>query len=300
MDERQSPTSQYGRESARRSRRRLLRGVGAAIGTASLSTITGAKGSKRTTEPDREERANRGDRGNRENGDPYERSLFLRERAGWSNARWRAYLSKRGISHGTLKRDYAIPRTDPNPDRTDIEDDRATAEKFDRYELTLYVTYSRPWYVSYDVIDLEWEFTDQEFDDFAQSPPDNAAISFRPAHYAPTSAREEWVYYGGSCRDPDGIDSKTPGGALCEWRDIGDRDDRSHFGVYVEPNWQEYDSWERRVYVDFVHTWSGYGLTGVSVGLGGISMGFSRDTDRWDRESSAVEARLLDGERTTG
>ena len=135
MDERQSPTSQHGRESARRSHRRLLRGVGAAIGTASLSPIAGAKGSKGTTEPDR---------GNRENGDPYERSLFLRERAGWSNARWRAYLSKRGIGHGTLKRDYAIPRTDPNPDRTDVEDDRVTAEKFDRYELTLYVTYSRP------------------------------------------------------------------------------------------------------------------------------------------------------------
>lgn len=244
-----------------------------------------------------------GDRGHR---DPYERSLYLRERAGWSNAKWRAYLSKRGIEHGVRERTYAVPQGGSIVGQTGKSGDDSesgggvTTAKFDRYELVMQVTYSRPRYVGYDVIDVEWTFTDQELDDFAQSPADNVAISYRPEHYAPTNARAEWVYYGGNCTDPDGVDSKTPGGAVCAWRDIGDRDDGSYFGVYVDPNWEGFDAWERRVYVDFVHTWSGYGLTGVSVGLGGISMSFARNTDRWDVEDSAAEARLIDGERFNG
>ncbi|PSQ19750.1 hypothetical protein BRD01_15630 [Halobacteriales archaeon QS_8_65_32] len=172
-----------------------------------------------------------------------------------------------------------------------------TTRKLDRYELTLSMTYGRPRYVGYDVIDIEWQFADQEFDDFPRSPADAVAIGFRPVFYAPTNARDEWVYYSRKCGDPPNVDSKTLGGAACAWRDYRDLDDAAYFGVYVEPNWRDYDAWERRVYVDFVHTWSGYGLTGVSTGFGELSMSFGTDTDRWDVEDSAVEARLIGAER---
>lgn len=290
--------------SSRSNRRGFLTSGAALLGVAWLPTVgAGRKRSKRKRDGERDRGGGRGEQGKRRNQrDPYERSLALRERGSWSNAEWRASLSKRGIRHGTRDRRYAVPsrETDGSADGTGNSSGEVTTQKLDRYELTVHVTYSRPWYAGYDVIDVEWEFTNQEFDDFPQSPADNVAISFRPDHYAPTAAREEWVYYGEACGDPSGIDSKTPGGAVCAWRDYQDWDDESYFGVYVEPNWGEFDDWERRVYVDFVHTWSGYGLTGVSVGPGGLSMGFSEDTERWDVEDSAAEARLLDGKRITG
>lgn len=306
MDGTESPP-RGDRDAPHRTRRGLLRSAGAVVGTCCVPTVASAKRPGKSKNRNRRRGGDGSHRGggnrrrDRDHRDPYERSLFLRERASWSNAKWRAYLSKRGIRHGTMKREYAVPRGDISDGKGEDEnaDGQVTTQKFDRYELTLFVTYSRPWYVGYDVVDVEWEFTEQEFDDFPQSPADSVAVSFRPEHYAPTNARDDWVYYGENCGDPRNVDSKTPGGAVCAWRDVRDRDDRSHFGVYVEPNWESYDEWERRVYVDFVHTWSGHGLTGVSVGLGGLSMSFTEDTDRWDVEDSAAEARLIDGERVT-
>lgn len=224
--------------------------------------------------------------------DPYDKSLELRNRLGWSNQEWHEYLSDKGVPHGTEERTYEVSETDSSNGEFSVQ-------KWDKYETTLYMTYSRPRYVSYDVIDLEWRIRNTEADDYGERPPDNASISFRPAHYSPASSRRNWVYYGQACRDPDGVNSKTSGGAVCDWSDRY-HGKTANFGIYVDPNWGRFTKWERRVYFDFVHTWSGYGLNGVSVGSGGIGLSFSSNTRRWDIEYSAPEARLYDGERRRG
>lgn len=236
-----------------------------------------------------------------ESADPYDRSLELRKRLNWTNEEWRDYLDRVGIPHGnqelTVQRPYPVSST---------EDVSTTS--FDQNECTIYMTYTRPDYAGYDVVDLEWaHHIDDIYTDNGASPMDNALITWETKYYDATSSRDDWVYMGDHCSQPSDVDAEKPGGAVIDHDDTEITTNKSHggygsyFGVYLDHNWEDYNENERALWFDFVHTWSGSGLDSVSVsGTGSLSLGFSSNTSMWRVEDNHTESQLLDGETKTG
>lgn len=216
---------------------------------------------------------------------PYERSLQLRDQAGWSNEKWRSYLTRIGIPHGHVRRTWTVPTRGVG------------TLGLAKSELTATVTYSYPSYASYDIIDYEWDFN-ESWDDYGKYPYDSPTLAWNDDHYSPTSARDQWVYYGSHCKDPDVSNSKGPSGVVCAWDDaVDDGDFASYFGCYVDRNWEDFTEHERRVYFDYVHAWSQGEIETVTFSsAGGVSVTFSQTTERWDVEDNATEAQLTDGE----
>jgi hypothetical protein len=252
-----------------RNRRQLIKGIGAsAIASLGLGTVAGAE---------------------TENQTPYERSLMLRNQASWSNEQWRSYLTKVGIPHGYVQRTWNVPV----PGGSGEVGTSGLAES----ELTATVTYSYPSYVSYDVVDFDWDFN-ESWDDTGSVPRDTPSLAWDDDHYSPTTARDDWVYYGDYAKDPETSNSKGPSGAVCAWSDAHDDDGySSEFGCYVDPNTADYSSTERIIYFDFVHTWSDGEVDSIGFdGSGNVSISFTTTTERWDKEDHASESQLTDGE----
>lgn len=169
--------------------------------------------------------------------DPYERSLHLRNKLNWSHEEWTDYLSRVGIPHG--KRKVSVQR--PYPSATT---EGASTMAFDQNECTIYMTYSVPSYVSYNVVDLDWSHDISSTDtDFGDAPMDNATITWETKYYDATSSRDEWVYWGDNCSQPSDVDSEKPGGAVIDHDNSNITTNKQHggygsyFGVYLDPNY---------------------------------------------------------------
>lgn len=224
---------------------------------------------------------------NGQNEDLLDRSIRIRKQADWSHDRWVRFLENRGWEISGFEKTFDIQRG-------------VSDQKLDSYECTLTMKHAEPVNYTYEVFWLEWYHDYSKFTDDGELPYDNAAISFDSDHYSPTTEQDEWVVYSELSGDPD-VDSKTPNGAAAYWNDNRatepEYDREGYFGIRVDAN-TDFSRSDRLLYFDYVHTWSGTGLTGVSVGSGGITMQFSSDTDSWDIEDVYSEAQLRNSDQT--
>lgn len=214
-----------------------------------------------------------------------EKSIQLRVRNGWSHQRWQSYLEEQGWEMNGVNRTFTIDLDD----NSDVKNDKLSELKF-----TMIMKYAQSFRHDHIVIWLEWNH-ETGFFQGGEYPSDNASISYDSSHYSPSTELDKWVVYSPYVADPDGIDSKTPSGAVSEFNDVAVRE--GYFGVRLDPN-ENYSPSDRNLYFDYVHTWSGAGLAGVSIGTGGISMQFGQKTDRWDLQDVHNERQLRNGDET--
>lgn len=215
-----------------------------------------------------------------------EKSIQLREENGWTHEEWESYLEGEGWSLGGFEREFTVSSDD---------DSDLTKDQYDKDKVTLTMKHAEPVNYLYEVFWLEWEHGSGTFQS-GEFPADNGSISFDTDHYSPSTAQDDWVVYSEYATDPDDVDSKTSAGAVCDFNDVAVPD--GYFGIRVDAN-TDYTTSERQLFFDYVHTWSGGGLTGVSIGTGGMSLLFSSDTSRWDVEDVYTEQQLRDSNRTT-
>lgn len=224
---------------------------------------------------------------------PYELSLKLRRQNEWSNEQWTNYLSRRKefTTGTTIKR---------------VKEQVTTLGSGQKAsDCVLYMTYTRPDYAGYDVIDLEWDY-----DHTGKAPPkplNYAKIGFDETHYSQPTSRSDWVYYDSDkVTDPDMSNSKNKSGATAAFDHYGASIVRKksgvsdNFGVYVRPNWEDYDEYERQVWFRYIHTWNDANIKSIGVANTGITVTMESTSNQWDIESDGYEAQLLGGESVRG
>lgn len=247
------------------SRRNLLKTTGLALASTGLASGIGAA------------KSNRGQ--NMEL-----KALELREKNDWSVEKWQDFISNHGAEVYTAK-DKVTHRVN--------QSDGPSTEKLDRHESVFTYTHTSWDTYGYDTVEIHWDHDASDVDDVGDGPVDTAAIAYSDSHYDRTYETSSWVYYGDDAEDPDGFDSKDPNhGASAAFHDGRyPSDNDGYFGIRVEPNYN-YSSSQRELEFDYVHTWSEGKLDSVSIGEGGISFGFTSETERWDYETSFRESDL--------
>jgi len=224
---------------------------------------------------------------------PYEVSLKLRRQNDWSNETWTDYLSrKKEFTTGTFTKEAKKQVTTQGSGQ-------------EASDCVLYMTYTRPDYAGYDVIDFEWDY-----DNTGKQPPkplNYAKIGFDKNHYSQPTSRSDWVYYGSrEVSDPDKSNSKNDSGATATF----DHYDASlyrqksgvsdNFGVYVRPNWEDYDEYERQIWFRYIHTWNSAKIESIGVSNSGITITMESTSNQWDIESDGYEAQLVGRESVRG
>lgn len=180
-----------------------------------------------------------------------EASLKRRKNNDWDVHDWRSFLAKHDV-------DFQY-----NDKSIKSGDDGVSTQNFQREETTLHITYVEPRYSSDDLIDFEWEFyADDVLSDDGNYPLDNMAIGYDNDHYTRTRSLH-FDEYGSHITD---MDSLRASGSVIEWNDYDAFQTEEHnsgypfkvrgyYGEYVQKNWEDFDEYERKVYVDLHHTW---------------------------------------------
>lgn len=262
-------------ERNRSSRRRFLKGSGMMLaGTGGLSVLGNVTAKQSDIEI-------------------YEQSLRLRQRNGWDLHKWREYLSHRGLKFKYYDQSHSLPRQGVG------------TQKADCYQTTLSLTYVEPRYVGYDSVNFTWNFDLSDVDDEPKLPRDFASIGFQSDHYSKRSSGE-YVKYGPHTSQINDMESEGPTGVMVEYDDLWHYEAEtdpydpnsleSHFDLYVEPNWEDYTQSERKIYVDYYHTWATASLDGITIGAAGPSATISPSHDQWVLETEANEYEMDDGD----
>lgn len=219
----------------------------------------------------------------------YETSLKLRKKHNWDVHEWRAFLAKSNVDFNYYDRNIG---------------GGPSTQSLKHGETNLHITYTKPYYSDDDMIDFEWEFVVDSWDDDGNYPLDNATIGYDDDHYT----RTRGLYfdsYGSHITDEDSLGST---GSAIEWNDYNAYEDHKtdwpyrfsgYYGEYVHRNWEDYTAGERKVYVDLHHTWGTASLDSVSFGATGPTLTFSGSIDKWVREAEAFEYQMDDGDTYT-
>lgn len=251
-----------------KNRRKFLKTAGvAAVTAASTPAITSA------TKPDSH--------------DVYEQSLKLRDQNDWDVYQWRRYLVKRGHNLKTH-------------DKTFTGRSGVSTQRFDCYQCTLFVTFDDLAYEDYAVVDFSWEIDQSDSDDGGQAPLDYATIGYDSDHYSKNQS--PYVYYGNYVSDIADQDSEGATGIAVEWDDEAylnnegsDGTASDYWGMYLIPNYSDYDEWERKIYVDLHHIWGDIKLDSVGFSTTGPTLNLTSGTEKWVRETETFEGYMDEG-----
>lgn len=255
-----------------RTRRGVLKGIGAAsIGVAGLAT-TGSVSAATDTDAQK-----------------YDRSLELRAENNWTVEQWHTHLAEENIDFNSASDTY-VAEQDSSSGPTVSPDNLA------RDELKTITTYSD--LGSYSSIEVDWRHNTGDLEEFGEGPPDFVGLSFSGSDYERTFDRNEWVYYDPeNVADPQFADTKDPdGGASARYKDGVDTDASGYFGVYVEPQ----HGGQKVIELDYVHTFNFVTVDSVSIGPAGLVVGLSNNTKRWDYERSYTQEEIANSETDYG
>jgi hypothetical protein len=222
------------------------------------------------------------------------KAMKLKRKNNWEADEWHNYLQGHDIPVESGYRTETVQVPHPKKESEIIESgEMVEPQKFDRHDVHLEFGYSKVPEGSYANCFLNWTHHNGDLDDFGEAPPDIGTIGFSSDHYNRTYD-VDWVTYGSYCRDPPGFDSKNPNhGVAAAWGDGAYLSGgRGGFTIYIEPK-SGTTRRQREFEFDYVHTWTGTGLNGITFGSGGVGLSFTSNTSRWDVERSYTEEQLI-------
>ena len=231
-----------------------------------------------------------------------EESLELRKENDWSVHEWRSHLSDNDVKFSYSDGSAGDSESGPS------------IQNFPQNKTNLHLTYVKPYYSADDLIDLEWEaYIENQSSDDGNYPLDIASIGYDSDHYTRNEDRGEYgIYfndsYGSRITDQD---ARSLSGTVIQWNDYNAWEDfrqgndfttpfwiSGGYGEYVKPNLEKYDDSERKIMVDYHHTW---GLASLdTIGFDPLpSVSFDFSGDKWVREAQATEAEMKGGDGYT-
>lgn len=252
------------------SRRKLLKSTGVALGATALpATASATPGPKSKFER------------------TIEQSHHVKDKTG-SMDKWRQFLRNRGISVASVNQRYSLSDDGPSTDHY----------KDSKY-LDITMSLSVDCYSNY-YADLTWTYEEDGawLHDAQGAPPlDAAGISYNQDWWnltddtiSGTTSMSEYVSYADGSYGGNGPGFEMDDNSMSYNGDDGNL----HWGGVFLQAIGDFDSNERQVFGDYVHTWKEGKLERVTVSYpGGISVDLAPETESWKTDTEKDGDQLL-------